>query len=600
MSSLREDDRNKPVIGYPTAYPPGHPNYEPNTYTGYPYPAPSPNHNPYPAPSYSRSSNTFLRRLLIFLIAVMIIFSAISFISWLVFRPHLPEFRVDMVNISLNASASVISPNWEFGFLVENPNKKADICYDVMQVSLFYKGEFLCETDVSPFEQGKNTESLLWAGFKDVEKKIVDLISEDSKHGMVSMNVEVMGWIRFEAGALRIRPHLMRVLCVDVGIQFNSSTNLGTWAGGNEMCQDLFEIFGISADQGHLLVPDLCLERLGNCILEIRPFKQEKKSEMLLIARFKDVEERVVKRGMINLDAQLAGWILVLDTLYSNQRLSRTRECKALIITFQNLLAALFADSFNPSLPPLSLMSTSRDDDPNKTVTGYPASYPPTHPNYNPSDPNTCTGYPYPVPPPNPNPSHAPAYNPNARAFRRRLFIALIAALLIFCTISSISWFAFRPHPPEFRIDSVYVPPINSSLNGYLSDWQVIYVVKNPNKMSLYYDEVDTGFFYNETFLFDIDVKPFDQEKKSEITLVARFKDVDEDAVGTLISEDRKRGMVSFNVQLISWIRLKHGGLRTRFHLMTVVCNDVRVQFTVVSGSGTLASGLEKCQVDVN
>ncbi|KAF9594902.1 hypothetical protein IFM89_035063 [Coptis chinensis] len=136
MSSLREDDRNKSVIGYPT--------------------------------------------------------TLISFIGGS-FSDPIFEFQVDMVNIPLNASASVISPNWEFGFLVENPNKKADIYSDVMEVSLFYKGEFLCETDVSPFEQGKNTKSLLWAGFKDVEKKIVDLISEDSKRGMVSMNVEVMG-----------------------------------------------------------------------------------------------------------------------------------------------------------------------------------------------------------------------------------------------------------------------------------------------------------------------------------------------------------------------------------------------------------------------
>ncbi|KAF9597437.1 hypothetical protein IFM89_018883 [Coptis chinensis] len=237
MSSSREDDRNKPVIGYPTAYPPGHPNYDHNTHTGHPYPVPSTNRNPYPAHSYNRNSTTFCGRLLIALIATMVIFSVVSFISWLIFRTILPEFRVDIVVIPpSNTSASVISPKWEFGFVVENPNKKINISYDALEVSLFHGEEFLCETYFLPSDQLKNSHSFLWAEFRNVEERVVKLISEDRKRGMVNLNVKLTGWIRFKAG-WGTRRHLLKVLCMDVGIQFDSRTGLGTWAGGLEGCE---------------------------------------------------------------------------------------------------------------------------------------------------------------------------------------------------------------------------------------------------------------------------------------------------------------------------------------------------------------------------
>ncbi|PIA54371.1 hypothetical protein AQUCO_00900720v1 [Aquilegia coerulea] len=251
MTSLGEEDRNKPVIGYPTAYQQAHPNHNPsaypaaqstdhtNTYIGYPYPAPPHNPNPYPARSYAFSHA--LRRLVIFLISALIIFCILSFVTWLIFRPRLPEFRVDSATIPpVNTSTLVIPPYWEIGFLVKNTNRKTDIQYEPIVSSLFYgEDQLLCETTLLPFKQKKQTEMVLWSRFNDVDnEKVLDIISDDKKRGMVSLNVAMLGWIRFKAGAWKTRYNLMRVICMDVRIGFNSSTGVGNYLGGSsERCK---------------------------------------------------------------------------------------------------------------------------------------------------------------------------------------------------------------------------------------------------------------------------------------------------------------------------------------------------------------------------
>ncbi|KAF5179498.1 Late embryogenesis abundant (LEA) hydroxyproline-rich glycoprotein family [Thalictrum thalictroides] len=292
MTSIGEEDQNKPVINYPTTYQQAHPSHNPsaypaaqstdhtNTYIGYPYPAPPvityrtayqqahPSHNPsaYPAAQSTDHTNTYigypytapppnpnlyparsygfnhaLCRLVIFLISALIIFCTLSFITWLILHPQLPEFRVDSATIPpLNNSTSAMPPYWEIGFSVNNTNRKMNIQYEPIVSSLFYgEDQLLCETTLLPFEQEKRTEMLLWSRFNGVDnEKVLDIISDDQKRGMVSLNVALLGWIRFKAGAWKTRYNLMRVICMDVRIGFNSSTGVGNYLGGSsERCK---------------------------------------------------------------------------------------------------------------------------------------------------------------------------------------------------------------------------------------------------------------------------------------------------------------------------------------------------------------------------
>ncbi|RZC84136.1 hypothetical protein C5167_046923 [Papaver somniferum] len=261
------DDPNKPVTGYPTTgnYPPpqtsyhqnyhqtGYPAQTSNNYpppppgTGYPYSAPPPayyNPNPYPHQTYDPQRATFLRRVKIAGISVFLIIGAITFIIWLVVRPHLPDFHVDSASVTnFNVTNSQLSANWEIGFFVRNPNKKMTIFYDRIEGSIFYKDESLTETSLVPFFQEKKNETTISTRFTAMgtyvgERTAKDILGDKNNGGGLRFNVRMLAWVRFRSGAWRTRRHLMRVFCEDVRIGFpNATSSAGTLSGSSKVCE---------------------------------------------------------------------------------------------------------------------------------------------------------------------------------------------------------------------------------------------------------------------------------------------------------------------------------------------------------------------------
>ncbi|OVA07129.1 Late embryogenesis abundant protein [Macleaya cordata] len=259
MSSTA-DDPNKPVTGYPTTgYPPAQASYHhptaypsaqssyPATGTAYHYTAAPPaayyNPNPYPPPNYDPQRATFLRRLIIAGITVFLIIGAITFILWLVIRPHLPEFRVESASLSnFNVSSSQLNANWEIGFFVRNPNKKMTIFYDRIEGSVFYKDDSLADNSLAPFYQSKKNQTTITAKFTAltsyVDDRTVKEMVGDRNRGEVNFNVRMLAWVRFRSGAWRTRRHLMRVFCDDVKIGFSSNTGTtGSLSGRSKECE---------------------------------------------------------------------------------------------------------------------------------------------------------------------------------------------------------------------------------------------------------------------------------------------------------------------------------------------------------------------------
>ncbi|KAF6169313.1 hypothetical protein GIB67_013743 [Kingdonia uniflora] len=256
------EDRDKPVMGYPpqgqTSYnnnnSTGHPNYHNSqptiTNTAFPYSAPPPTagnnyyiHHPYPSqPYYNPRRATFFRRIIIAAIAVLVILGTITFIMWLVLRPKLPEFRVDSASVTpFNASLGQVTGNWDIGLSVKNPNKKMNVYYDRIEASVFYDDEFLSETALAPFWQAKRNATTIRARFSAVgvyvNERSLKRIADDRSKGLVDFNLRMLAWVRFKAGAWRTRRHLMRVYCEGVKVGFSSSSGLGTLTGGANACK---------------------------------------------------------------------------------------------------------------------------------------------------------------------------------------------------------------------------------------------------------------------------------------------------------------------------------------------------------------------------
>ncbi|XP_042475176.1 NDR1/HIN1-like protein 10 [Macadamia integrifolia] len=247
------NDQSKPVTGYPMGYPPaatasyqstaGYPNSTAGT--AYPYAAPPPGPGPYYYPSSSydnqRRRATFLRRLLIAALAVVVIIGCITFITWLVLRPRVPEFQLDSASVSsFNVSSSDLTANWDLNFTVRNPNKKLTVFYSNFRGVIFYDRMQLAETSLPPFEQGKRNQTTVRAKFAAsstyVDDNLAKSLATDRSQGAVSFNVRLVTWVKFKTGWWRTRMHWMSVHCSDVRISFKSNSGVGSLTGGPRGC----------------------------------------------------------------------------------------------------------------------------------------------------------------------------------------------------------------------------------------------------------------------------------------------------------------------------------------------------------------------------
>ncbi|KAL5976495.1 hypothetical protein ACLOJK_020828 [Asimina triloba] len=246
---MADHHQNKPVTGYPAAqssYPP------PNTATAYPYPAPPPpppgayyHPNPYPPPPppYDPRRAVLLRRLVAVVIAVLIIIGAITFIVWLVLRPHLPRFSVVAATLSnFNLSSSHLTADWNISISARNPNSKMGVYYDRVEASIFYGREMLSSTSLDPFYQGKHNVTTIDAEFASVSEYVDGDVSrgltdDQSRHGFVKFHVRLIARVRFRAGAWRTRQHIMRVFCDDVSLGFSSGNGTSTLLGRSKDCE---------------------------------------------------------------------------------------------------------------------------------------------------------------------------------------------------------------------------------------------------------------------------------------------------------------------------------------------------------------------------
>ncbi|XP_022880898.1 uncharacterized protein LOC111398195 [Olea europaea var. sylvestris] len=108
-------------------------------------------------------------------------------------------------------------------------------------------------------------------------------------------------------------------------------------------------------------------------------------------------------------------------------------------------------------------------EDPNRPVTGYPASAHNSYPNgyaVNTNPTLSSTGYPYAAPPPTTdyysyqnNPYNKQNYNQDPYSTRcatclHRIFAFGIGLIIILGIITFIVWLVLRPQLPEFRVDS--------------------------------------------------------------------------------------------------------------------------------------------------
>ncbi|KAJ7976208.1 Late embryogenesis abundant (LEA) hydroxyproline-rich glycoprotein family [Quillaja saponaria] len=247
MASSLAQDRDKTVTGYPAqpgqvaaGYPHG---------SGYPYAIPPPptystTYQPGPTRYYQRIDGpSLLCRLITAASVVFAIIGLIFFITWLVLKPHLPEFRVDSASVSsLNATGTELTATWDFTLFVRNPNHKLRINYDSVEATVLYGDDVrLATSRLPPFLQETKNETRvqfqLAARSEYVGEDVVKRVSGERAHGSVNFGVTVYAWIRFRSGIWRMRQHLLKVYCDPVSMGFSPNNATGTLLGQSRSCE---------------------------------------------------------------------------------------------------------------------------------------------------------------------------------------------------------------------------------------------------------------------------------------------------------------------------------------------------------------------------
>lgn len=248
------------------------------------------------------------------------------------------------------------------------------------------------------------------------------------------------------------------------------------------------------------------------------------------------------------------------------------------------------------STPLYCFFSLTPMQDPSRPATGYPA--PPFHHPNGGQPPPPATAYPYPQPQyynPNPRPSYT------SRSFFRAFFATMICLAVIFGVILIVTWLVLRPSLPHFTVTTLSLTNLSTTAQSLSATWHLAFAVRNGNKkMTVTYNALRSSIFYRTNYIAESTLPPFKQDTKSQTTLnatlIASGTYLDPRVVSDL-NDERTRGTVLFDVQVLASTSFRSGSWRFRTRVLKVLCRKVPVGVRQNSTSGELTGGDRECQV---
>ncbi|RDX90758.1 hypothetical protein CR513_27357, partial [Mucuna pruriens] len=237
--------------------------------------------------------------------------------------------------------------------------------------------------------------------------------------------------------------------------------------------------------------------------------------------------------------------------------------------------------------------------DPSRPATGYPA---PAfhHPNGG-QPPPPGTAYPY-AAPQYYNPNYPPPRSYASRSFFRAFLATMICLAVVFGVILIITWLVLRPSLPHFTVHTLSLSNLSTSAQSLSATWHLSFLVRNGNKkMSVTYNALRSSVFYHKNYIAESQLAPFKQDTRSQTTLNATLTASGaylEPRVIDDLNDERTRGSVLFDVQVVASSSFRSGSWRFRTRLLKVLCLKVPVGVSSNATSGELVGGDRECQTE--
>ncbi|KAG4972157.1 hypothetical protein AAZX31_13G295100 [Glycine max] len=210
--------------------------------TGYPYAAQQQYYNTTYPPPRSYASRSFFRAFFATMICLAVVFGVVLIITWLVLRPSLPHFTLHSLSVSnLSSTSQSLSATWHLSFLVRNGNKKMTVSYNALRSSIFYRQNYISESQLAPFRQDTRSQTTLNATLTAagtyLEPKLIDNLNAERNASSVLFDVQVVAATSFRSGSWRFRTRVLKVLCRKVPVGVSSKSSSGDLVGGDRECQ---------------------------------------------------------------------------------------------------------------------------------------------------------------------------------------------------------------------------------------------------------------------------------------------------------------------------------------------------------------------------
>ncbi|KAL2481728.1 hydroxyproline-rich glycoprotein family protein [Abeliophyllum distichum] len=195
-----------------------------------------------------KQGNTFGRVVLCLMVGLIFGASLLSLLLWVLFGSDVPNFQIQTFSIpSFNLTGSTLKANWAAGLTLINPNHKLDICFEQTESSLVYKNYIIDTSLVDSFQVEKNQEMTMDIGFSvpafndeyynTTGAPWVKDMQEERRKGSLVFEMRIITSATFLAGDFFWRRQTdLKVVCVELKVDFPATTGGGTWNGDKKEC----------------------------------------------------------------------------------------------------------------------------------------------------------------------------------------------------------------------------------------------------------------------------------------------------------------------------------------------------------------------------
>ncbi|GKV05352.1 hypothetical protein SLEP1_g17376 [Rubroshorea leprosula] len=145
------------------------------------------------------------------LFVILILIAATAGILYLIFRPKLPKYSINNLNISdlrLNYDLSLYA-KFNVKITANNPNEKIGIYYEKgSRLSVWYTNSMLCEGSLPKFYQGHQNITkldLALTGQNEYGSTIMAALQEQQQTGRIPLELKVVAPVAIKLGSLKLR-----------------------------------------------------------------------------------------------------------------------------------------------------------------------------------------------------------------------------------------------------------------------------------------------------------------------------------------------------------------------------------------------------------